>query len=146
MCAFSFTCFYLLLQKKKKKSLTEASCFQWKEILEKTLADLDQEIADLSEAKELTEEALEAKNIPTDTVVENLTMREGRHSIDVVQDEVENQLHKVCIHVCLCVCLCVCVCVVCIHVCVCARLYTQLFQNREMDLKYVPIPYLKNMN
>ena len=75
-------------------------CFfsQWKEILEKTLADLDKEIADLSEAKELTEDALEAKNIPTDTVVENLTIREGRHGIDIVQDEVENQLHKVCVH------------------------------------------------
>ena len=66
--------------------------------MEKTLADLDKEIADLSEAKELTEDALEAKNIPTDTVVENLTIREGRHGIDVVQDEVENQLHKVCMH------------------------------------------------
>ena len=72
--------------------------FQWKEILEKTLADLDKEISDLSEAKELTEDALEAKNIPTDTVVENLTIRESRHGIDIVQDEVENQLHKVCVH------------------------------------------------
>ncbi|XP_076439938.1 tektin-2-like [Babylonia areolata] len=67
---------------------------KWKEILEKTLADLDKEIADLSEAKELTENALEAKNIPTDTAIECLTIREGRHGIDVVQDEVENQLHK----------------------------------------------------
>ena len=63
--------------------------------MEKTLADLDKEIADLNEAKELTENALEAKNLPTDVNVENLTIREGRHSIDVVQDEVENQLHKV---------------------------------------------------
>lgn len=67
---------------------------KWKEILDKSLADLDKEIADLSEAKELTENALEAMNLPTDTVVENLTIREGRHGIDVVQDEVENQLHK----------------------------------------------------
>ena len=83
--------------------------FQWKEILEKTLADLDKEIADLSEAKELTENALEAKNIPTDTAIECLTIREGRHSIDVVQDEVENQLHKVRSH-CVCVRVCVSVC------------------------------------
>jgi len=67
---------------------------KWKEILEKTLADLDQEIADLSEAKDLTENQLEAMNTPTDVAVENLTIREGRQSIDVVQDEVENQLHK----------------------------------------------------
>jgi hypothetical protein len=43
----------------------------------------------------LTENRLEAMNLPTDVNVENLTIREGRHGIDVVQDEVENQLHKV---------------------------------------------------
>jgi len=68
---------------------------KWKEILEKTLADIDTEIADLSEAKELTEQALEAKNLPNDVAIENLTVREGRHGIDIVEDEVENQLHKV---------------------------------------------------
>ncbi|XP_041359465.1 tektin-2-like [Gigantopelta aegis] len=67
---------------------------KWKEILEKTLADLDKEIADLSEAKELTEISLEAKNLPTDVVLENLTLREGRQEIDVVIDEPEKQLHK----------------------------------------------------
>ena len=59
---------------------------------------MDKEIADLSEAKNVTEIALEAKNIPTDSNVENLTIREGRHGIDVVQDEVENELHNVCMH------------------------------------------------
>lgn len=68
---------------------------KWKEILERTLGQLDQEIADLSEAKELTEQALEAKNLPTDVAIECLTLREGRRNIDVVQDEPENQLHKV---------------------------------------------------
>lgn len=68
---------------------------KWKEILERTLGQLDQEIADLSEAKELTENALEAMNLPTDVTVECLTIREGRRNIDVVQDEPENQLHKV---------------------------------------------------
>ncbi|ESO88252.1 hypothetical protein LOTGIDRAFT_193495 [Lottia gigantea] len=67
---------------------------KWKEILEKTLADLDQEIADLSDSKELTEQALEAKNLPLDVAVECLTLREGRQGIDIVQDEAENQLHK----------------------------------------------------
>ncbi|KAK3607528.1 hypothetical protein CHS0354_025781 [Potamilus streckersoni] len=67
---------------------------KWKEILEKTLADIDKEIADLSEAKEITEQALEAKNLPTDVALECLTTREGRQSIDLVQDEPENQLHK----------------------------------------------------
>lgn len=67
---------------------------QWKEILEKTLADIDKEIADLSDAKELTEQALEAKNLPMDVAIECLTLREGRQGIDVVQDEAENQLHK----------------------------------------------------
>lgn len=68
---------------------------KWKEILERTLGQLDTEIADLSEAKELTEQALEAKNLPTDVAIECLTLREGRRNIDVVQDEPENQLHKV---------------------------------------------------
>lgn len=67
---------------------------KWKEILEKTLADIDKEIADLSEAKELTEQALEAKNLPTDVAIECLTLRESRQSIDIVEDEVESQLHK----------------------------------------------------
>ncbi|XP_050400773.1 tektin-2 [Patella vulgata] len=67
---------------------------KWKEIMEKSLADLDKEIADLSEAKELTEQALEAKNLPLDVAIECLTLREGRQSIDVVQDDPENQLHK----------------------------------------------------
>ncbi|XP_013390062.1 tektin-2-like [Lingula anatina] len=67
---------------------------KWKEILEKCLADLDKEIADLSESKEQTELALEAKNVPTDVAIECLTIREGRQAIDLVSDEVEAQLHK----------------------------------------------------
>ena len=63
--------------------------------MERTLSQLDQEIADLSEAKEETEFALEKKNLPTDVAIECLTLREGRKGIDVVQDEPENQLHKV---------------------------------------------------
>lgn len=68
---------------------------QWKEILEKTLADLDKEISDLSDAKQLTEQSLQAKDLPTDVAIECLTLREGRQAIDVVEDEPENQLHKV---------------------------------------------------
>jgi len=67
---------------------------KWKDILEKTLADLDKEIADLSESKEQTELALEAKNLPTEVNIENLVTREGRQDIDVVEDEVEDQLLK----------------------------------------------------
>lgn len=67
---------------------------KWKDIMEKTLADLDKEIAALSDAKEETEKALEAKNLPTDVNIENLVTREGRQSIDVVEDEPEDQLHK----------------------------------------------------
>ena len=68
---------------------------KWKDILEKTLADTDKEIADLSTTKDLLECALEAKNLPTEVNIENLVTREGRQSIDVVEDEVEDQLHKV---------------------------------------------------
>lgn len=68
---------------------------KWKDILEKTLADIDKEIADLSESKECLENSLEAKNLPTEVNIENLVTREGRQDIDVVEDEVEDQLHKV---------------------------------------------------
>ncbi|KAL5021859.1 hypothetical protein ScPMuIL_001014 [Solemya velum] len=66
----------------------------WKEILEKTLMDIDREISELSQAKEITEQALEAKNLPAEVALECLTIREGRRNIDVVQDEAENQTHK----------------------------------------------------
>lgn len=68
---------------------------KWKDILEKTLADIDKEIADLSDSKEETEKSLEAKNLPTEVNIENLVTREGRQDIDVVEDEVEDQMHKV---------------------------------------------------
>ena len=68
---------------------------KWKDILEKTLADLDKEIADLSTSKDLLEQSLEAKNLPTEVNIENLVTREGRQDIDVVNDEVEDQLKKV---------------------------------------------------
>lgn len=68
----------------------------WKETLEKTLADIEKEIGDLAEAKENLENSLEAKNLPTQVNVENLVAREGRQDIDVVVDEVEDQLHRVC--------------------------------------------------
>lgn len=67
---------------------------KWKDILEKTLADTDKEIADLSDSKEELELSLEAKNLPTDVNIENLVTREGRQDIDVVEDEVEDQMHK----------------------------------------------------
>lgn len=66
----------------------------WKDTLEKTLADCDKEIADLSESKDQLELSLEAKNLPTEVNIENMVTREGRQSIDVVEDEVEDQLHK----------------------------------------------------
>ena len=67
---------------------------QWKDILEKTLADLDKEISNLSTSKDELEQALEAKNLPLDVTNENLVTREGRRDIDVVEDEVEDELHK----------------------------------------------------
>jgi len=49
----------------------------------------------LSRAKLETEQALEEKALPLDVVIECLTLREGRQSIDVVRDRVEAELHKV---------------------------------------------------
>jgi len=65
--------------------------------LERTVSELDREIAALSNSKDALEQALEAKNLPTEVNVENLVTREGRRDIDVVEDEVEDQLQKVCI-------------------------------------------------
>lgn len=67
---------------------------KWKEILEKTLQELDKEIEDLSNAKNVTEQQLEDMNLPTDVNVENLTIREGRQGTDIVDDEPDQELQK----------------------------------------------------
>jgi len=67
---------------------------KWKETLERCLAETDAEIAALNKAKLETEYALEAKALPLDVVIECLTLRESRQSIDMVRDGVEAELHK----------------------------------------------------
>lgn len=49
----------------------------------------------MNSAKLETELALEAKALPLDVVIECLTLRESRQSIDMVRDGVEAELHKV---------------------------------------------------
>ena len=49
----------------------------------------------MTEHKERTEFALEAKTMPLDVVMECLSLREQRVSTDLVRDEVEEELHKV---------------------------------------------------
>lgn len=66
----------------------------WKDTLEKTLADTETEIDKLSEHKDRTEQALEAKTLPLAVVIECLGLREQRVAIDRVRDEVESELHK----------------------------------------------------
>ena len=68
---------------------------RWKDVLERTVSELDHEIAALSDSKDALEQALEAKNLPTEVNAENLVTREGRRDVDVVEDEVEDQLQKV---------------------------------------------------
>ncbi len=68
---------------------------KWREILEKTLADTDEEINKLEIDKDLAERALEAKALPLDVASECLTLRDGRRQIDVVDDEASAQLQKV---------------------------------------------------
>ncbi|XP_058052255.1 tektin-2 [Ahaetulla prasina] len=67
---------------------------RWKETLDKCLTDLDTEINSLTQMKEAAERALQAKNLPLDVAIENLTYRESRRAIDVVKDHVEDELHK----------------------------------------------------
>ncbi|XP_014774180.1 tektin-2 isoform X2 [Octopus bimaculoides] len=67
---------------------------KWKEILEKVLQDLDEEIGDLSVSKDLAEQQLEDMNLATDVNVENLTLREGHYGIDLTEDDPELELRK----------------------------------------------------
>ncbi|KAH0631169.1 hypothetical protein JD844_005354 [Phrynosoma platyrhinos] len=67
---------------------------RWKETLDKYLTDIDTEINDLTQMKEQAERALQAKNLPLDVAIENLTLRESRRDIDVVKDPAEDELHK----------------------------------------------------
>ncbi|XP_020664535.3 tektin-2 [Pogona vitticeps] len=67
---------------------------RWKETLDKALTDIDTEINALTQMKEQAERALQAKNLPLDVAIENLTLRESRRAIDVVRDPVEEELHK----------------------------------------------------
>lgn len=68
---------------------------QWKRSLQTCLGDLENEIGALEKSKEATEQALAQKAVPLDVVVQCLTLRESRVSIDQVRDNVETQLHKV---------------------------------------------------
>ncbi|KAM5247158.1 tektin-2 [Ctenodactylus gundi] len=67
---------------------------RWKEMLDKCLTDLDAEIDALTQMKDIAEQNLQAKNLPLDVAIECLTLRESRRDIDVVQDPVEDELHK----------------------------------------------------
>ncbi|KAM9244838.1 tektin-2 [Dugong dugon] len=67
---------------------------RWKEMLDKCLTDLDTEIDALTQMKESAEQNLQAKNLPLDVAIECLTLRDSRRDIDVVNDTVEDELHK----------------------------------------------------
>ncbi|XP_049731890.1 tektin-2 isoform X1 [Elephas maximus indicus] len=67
---------------------------RWKEMLDKCLTDLDAEIDALTQMKESAEQNLQAKNLPLDVAIECLTLRDRRRDIDVVNDTVEDELHK----------------------------------------------------
>ncbi|XP_036603273.1 tektin-2 [Trichosurus vulpecula] len=67
---------------------------RWKEMLDKSLTDMDAEIDAITQMKEAAERALQAKNLPLDVAIECLTLRESRRDIDMVKDYVEEELHK----------------------------------------------------
>ena len=60
--------------------------------MEKTLAEVNSEIAVLQDAKESCERAFEAKALPHDVVTECLSIREARRQYEVVRDPVEHCL------------------------------------------------------
>ncbi len=61
--------------------------------MEKTLAEVNSEIAVLHDAKESCERALESKAIPHDVVTECISIREARRQHEVVRDPVEHSLN-----------------------------------------------------
>lgn len=67
---------------------------KWRDRLEETRDQLDEEIARLKSDKEICERALEAKALPLDVANQNLTTREGRLKIDLVDDIVSAELKK----------------------------------------------------
>ena len=69
---------------------------RWRELLEKTKANLDKEIQALSETKEEMEHQLEDKNINEDIVNECLNNRDCRRGIENVNDNGQKELRNVC--------------------------------------------------
>lgn len=67
---------------------------KWRDRLEETRDQIDEEIARLKADKEICERALEAKALPLDVANQNLTTREGRLKIDLVDDLVTAELKK----------------------------------------------------
>ena len=68
----------------------------WKDKLEQTIADTDVEIAQLTSHKERCETALTNMNTPADVAADNIATRSIRVAIDLVDDEVQQELLKVC--------------------------------------------------
>ena len=68
---------------------------KWRKALEHCMSQVEAEIAALANRKDATEEELQAKQVPLQVVIECLTLREERLTIDQVRDNVELQLHKV---------------------------------------------------
>ena len=66
---------------------------RWRKQLEKTLSEVNAEIAVLQDAKESCERAFEAKALPHDVVTECLSIREVRRQFEVVRDPVEHCLN-----------------------------------------------------
>lgn len=66
----------------------------WKDKLEQTIADTDEEIAQLTSHKERCETALSNMNTPFEVAHDNLATRSIRVSIDLVDDEVNQELTK----------------------------------------------------
>ena len=67
----------------------------WKSELQQKLADTAAETGSLLRRKERLEEALAAAQFPLEVAQTCLGLREQRTAVDLVQDDVELQLHKV---------------------------------------------------
>jgi len=79
---------------KTRIKLRNIELFNWVEALKKLVRLVDNDIQELSLAKDKTESAIAAKNISLDVALENLVTLDGRVQVDYVHDDAPDELRN----------------------------------------------------
>jgi hypothetical protein len=69
---------------------------EWRQVLRYQIKDIDKEIEAIHVTKNICENMLNDLKVPTDVVIENHATRDCRLGVDLVRDEPESELKKVC--------------------------------------------------